>query len=66
MTAYWDVPIYVDQTEVRANRVDARFVDINIIIDVIVGYSHETSDRVSNFLEPLKERDILRMKKVVL
>ena len=27
VTAYWDVPVYADHTEVRANRVDARIVD---------------------------------------
>ena len=27
MTAYWDVLVYADHTEVRANRVDARIVD---------------------------------------
>ena len=27
VTAYWDVPVYAYNTEVRANRVDARFVD---------------------------------------
>ena len=27
MTAFWDVPVYVDQTEVEANRVDTRIVD---------------------------------------
>ena len=27
VTAYWDVPVYTDHTEVRANRVDARIVD---------------------------------------
>ena len=27
VTAYWDVPVYADQKEVRANRLDARFVD---------------------------------------
>ena len=27
MTAFWDVPVYVDQTEVRATRLDARIVD---------------------------------------
>ena len=29
VTAYWDVPVYADhdQTEVRANRADARLVD---------------------------------------
>ena len=25
--AYWDVPVYADRTCVKANRVDARFVD---------------------------------------
>ena len=27
VTAYWDVPVYADHTEVRANRVDARIVE---------------------------------------
>ena len=27
ITAFWDVPVYVDQTEVEANRVDTRIVD---------------------------------------
>ena len=27
VTAYWNVPVYADQTAVRANRIDARFVD---------------------------------------
>lgn len=27
MTAFWDVPVYVDQTEVESNRVDTRIVD---------------------------------------
>ena len=27
VVAYWDVPVYADHTEVRANRVDARIVD---------------------------------------
>ena len=27
VTAYWDVPVCVDQKEVRVNRVEARFVD---------------------------------------
>ena len=27
VTAYWDVPVYADHTEVRANKEDARFVD---------------------------------------
>ena len=27
VAAYWDVPVYADNTEVRANRVDARIVD---------------------------------------
>ena len=27
MTAYWDVPVYADHTEVRASSVDARIVD---------------------------------------
>ena len=30
MTTYWEVRVYADQTEVRANRVDARFVDKEI------------------------------------
>ena len=25
--AYWDVPLYAESTEVRANRIDARIVD---------------------------------------
>ena len=28
-TAMWDVPLYVENTEVRANRIDARIVDKN-------------------------------------
>ena len=27
--AYWAVPVYADHTSVKANRVDARFVDHN-------------------------------------
>ena len=27
MTAYWDVPVFADQTEVRANRIDGRIVN---------------------------------------
>lgn len=27
LTAFWDVPVYSDQTEVRATRLDARIVD---------------------------------------
>ena len=27
VTAYWDVPVYADHTEMQANRVDARIVD---------------------------------------
>ncbi|PFX31252.1 Retrovirus-related Pol polyprotein from type-1 retrotransposable element R2 [Stylophora pistillata] len=27
VTAYWDVPVFADQTEVRANRIDGRIVD---------------------------------------
>ena len=27
MTAYWDVPVFADQTEVRANRIDGRLVN---------------------------------------
>ena len=27
ITAFWDVTVYVDQTEVEANRVDTRIVD---------------------------------------
>ena len=27
LTAFWDVPVYADQTEVRATRLDARIVD---------------------------------------
>ena len=27
MTAYWDIPVYADHTEVRANRIDVRIVD---------------------------------------
>ena len=115
VTAYWDVPVYADQTVVRANKIDARFVDrgsktvtllemsclwvenrklkeekkttkyaplrlelkrqhpgyevrqYNTIIDVLGGYSKETSDRVRNLLGPLKGRDVLRrMQKAVL
>ena len=27
MTAHWDVPVFAEHLQVRANRVDARFVD---------------------------------------
>ncbi|PFX14830.1 hypothetical protein AWC38_SpisGene20986 [Stylophora pistillata] len=27
VTAYWDLPVFADQTEVRANRIDGRIVD---------------------------------------
>ena len=27
VTAYWDVPVFAEQLQVRANRVDARFVE---------------------------------------
>ena len=27
VTAYWDVPVFLEHLQVRANRVDARFVD---------------------------------------
>ena len=27
ITAYWDVPVFAENTEVRANRIDARIVD---------------------------------------
>lgn len=27
VTAYWDVPVFADQTEVRTNRIDGRIVD---------------------------------------
>ena len=27
VTAYWDVPVYADHTDLRANRVDAKIVD---------------------------------------
>ena len=33
VAAYWDVPVYADHTEVRANRVDARIVDSNPVGD---------------------------------
>ena len=29
VTALWDVPLYAEHTEVRANRIDARIVDKN-------------------------------------
>ena len=27
ITAYWDVPVFAENTEIRANRIDARIVD---------------------------------------
>ena len=32
--AFWDVPVYAEHTFVRANRVDARFVDHKRVLAV--------------------------------
>ena len=115
VAAYWDVPVYADHMEVRANRVDARIVDkerkkvtllemscpwienrkqkeegktrkyapqrwevkkqypgymitqINIIVDVLGGFSKELSSSVREMLGTVRSRDVLRrMQKSVL
>ena len=115
VTAYWDVPVYAYNTEVRANRVDARFVDkgskivtlvemtcpwtenrhqnnqektqkyaalrselkqqypgfeirqVNLIVDVLGGYSENIGRSVRELLGVKRGREVLRqMQKAVL
>ena len=59
--AYWDVPVYAYNTEVRANRVDARFVDKGSkIVTVVEMTCPWTENRHENNQEKTQKYDALR------
>ena len=57
--AFWDVPIYAEHTFVRANRVDARFVDHKRVL-VVEMSCHWLDNRVRKDTEKTEKYEPLR------
>ena len=57
--AFWDVPVYAEHTFVRANRVDARFVDHKRVLAVEMS-CHWLDNRVRKDTEKTEKYEPLR------
>ena len=50
-TAFWDVPLFADTTQVKANRIDATVgIDNNIIMDILGGCSKEAEKNIKELV----------------